>query len=233
MEAKMNIKSIGLVIAASACLIGAELPGAQATTIGVNQTLDVSGGVCQATSCTAGALSNVFASNFSPSIGTVSIATGDTLNYNLDFLGNQQLTVTNLTEVLLALITVGFVNSSNLNMTGTLSFLDVSGNIVYTTPSLTDDNGSIHVGQAFSNFPSLPNTITFGGLSYTGTVNSYASGVPTRDYDTGLFHLEADQVVGSVAAVPEPSTWAMMILGFAGLGFIAYRRKSKPALMAA
>jgi hypothetical protein len=36
-----------------------------------------------------------------------------------------------------------------------------------------------------------------------------------------------------VAAVPEPSTWAMMILGFAGVGFMAYRRKSKGALMAA
>jgi hypothetical protein len=34
-------------------------------------------------------------------------------------------------------------------------------------------------------------------------------------------------------AVPEPSTWAMMILGFCGLGFMAYRRKAKPALMAA
>jgi hypothetical protein len=34
-------------------------------------------------------------------------------------------------------------------------------------------------------------------------------------------------------AVPEPSTWAMMMLGFAGLGFMAYRRNSKPALMAA
>lgn len=33
-----------------------------------------------------------------------------------------------------------------------------------------------------------------------------------------------------VGAVPEPSTWAMMILGFAGIGFIAYCRKSKPAL---
>ncbi len=40
-------------------------------------------------------------------------------------------------------------------------------------------------------------------------------------------------VEGTVAAVPEPSTWAMMILGFAGVGFMAYRRKSKPALMAA
>jgi PEP-CTERM motif len=36
----------------------------------------------------------------------------------------------------------------------------------------------------------------------------------------------------TVGSVPEPSTWAMMILGFAGIGFMAYRRKSKPALMA-
>jgi PEP-CTERM motif len=37
----------------------------------------------------------------------------------------------------------------------------------------------------------------------------------------------------SVAAVPEPSTWAMMILGFATLGFIGYRRKNNMALGAA
>jgi hypothetical protein len=39
--------------------------------------------------------------------------------------------------------------------------------------------------------------------------------------------------VTAVTAVPEPSTWAMMILGFGGIGFMAYRRRSKPALMAA
>ena len=30
--------------------------------------------------------------------------------------------------------------------------------------------------------------------------------------------------VSSVGAVPEPSTWAMMLLGFCGLGAVAYRR---------
>ena len=40
-------------------------------------------------------------------------------------------------------------------------------------------------------------------------------------------------VVTLAGAVPEPSTWAMMLLGFAGVGFMAYRRKSTPALMAA
>jgi len=33
-----------------------------------------------------------------------------------------------------------------------------------------------------------------------------------------------------VGAVPEPSTWAMMALGFAGLGFMAYRRRKQLAL---
>lgn len=31
------------------------------------------------------------------------------------------------------------------------------------------------------------------------------------------------------SAVPEPSTWIMMIAGFAGLGFMAYRRRPRPA----
>jgi hypothetical protein len=30
--------------------------------------------------------------------------------------------------------------------------------------------------------------------------------------------------------VPETSTWAMMILGFAGVGFMGYRRKNRMAL---
>ena len=30
-----------------------------------------------------------------------------------------------------------------------------------------------------------------------------------------------------VGAVPEPSTWGMLIIGFAGIGFMAYRRKSQ------
>lgn len=29
------------------------------------------------------------------------------------------------------------------------------------------------------------------------------------------------------SAVPEPSTWAMMVLGFCGLGFVTYRRRSQ------
>lgn len=34
-------------------------------------------------------------------------------------------------------------------------------------------------------------------------------------------------------AVPEPSTWAMMILGFCGLGYLAYRRRNQAAALTA
>ena len=37
----------------------------------------------------------------------------------------------------------------------------------------------------------------------------------------------------AISAVPEPSTWAMLLLGFAALGLMAYRRNAKPAWMAA
>jgi hypothetical protein len=41
------------------------------------------------------------------------------------------------------------------------------------------------------------------------------------------------EIRGNISAVPEPSTWAMMVLGFAGVGYMAYRRKAKSALMTA
>jgi hypothetical protein len=34
------------------------------------------------------------------------------------------------------------------------------------------------------------------------------------------------------SAIPEPSTWAMMVLGFGGLGYAAFRRNSKKGQMA-
>lgn len=57
-----------------------------------------------------------------------------------------------------------------------------------------------------------------------------------------LFSLDAkDPITGHVfdvkpapvAAVPEPSTWAMMLLGFGGLGFMTYRRKRTVAAVRA
>ncbi len=57
-----------------------------------------------------------------------------------------------------------------------------------------------------------------GGGSFTGYVETPNNLIYQVDNGTTTF---------SVAAVPEPSTWAMMILGFMGVGFVAYRRKAQ------
>jgi PEP-CTERM motif len=49
----------------------------------------------------------------------------------------------------------------------------------------------------------------------------------TGQFTIGGDNIELDNntIQLAVAAVPEPSTWAMMILGFFGVSFMAYRRK--------
>jgi PEP-CTERM motif len=61
----------------------------------------------------------------------------------------------------------------------------------------------------------------------TSFVDPFAS---FQDSNGDVFSIS---VPAPTPAVPEPSTWAMLLLGFAGIGFMANRRKSKPALMAA
>ncbi len=59
-------------------------------------------------------------------------------------------------------------------------------------------------------------------LSTGGTQNAFFAADVTGNNTTGP--------VGAISAVPEPSTWAMMILGFMGVGFMAYRRRGQPSL---
>jgi choice-of-anchor C domain-containing protein len=65
--------------------------------------------------------------------------------------------------------------------------------------------------------------------SFSFVANSTMSTLTFVDTDTGPYGPALDNV--SVTAVPEASTWAMMILGFFGIGFIAYRRKSSASGM--
>lgn len=74
-------------------------------------------------------------------------------------------------------------------------------------------------------------------LDWTGVTEVDIVGTGTGNCDgygcAGGFYVNDIEVNDPVASVAEPSTSAMMILGFAGVGFMAYRRKSMPALMAA
>ncbi len=73
--------------------------------------------------------------------------------------------------------------------------------------------------------------------------NGVLPGTTTADYgltfatpilDVDPYTVSADQYVagGITVDVPEPSTWGMMMLGFAGLGFAGYRKSRKAAVSA-
>jgi hypothetical protein len=60
-------------------------------------------------------------------------------------------------------------------------------------------------------------------FNFANAYQYYAFGASTVAVQLG----NSDQELSAIGpAVPELSTWAMMILGFAGLGFMAYRRRS-------
>lgn len=71
------------------------------------------------------------------------------------------------------------------------------------------------------------NTLYLDVDQNTGTTNSRFSAYG-YNWNQGLVTGFND----TVSAVPEPSTWAMMILGFAGIGFLTYRRRQTAAIAA-
>ncbi|MBN8988325.1 MAG: PEP-CTERM sorting domain-containing protein [Rhizobiales bacterium] len=71
-------------------------------------------------------------------------------------------------------------------------------------------------------------TSTFGFFGIT-SATPFSSATFTSQNAISTFNIP--EIEFRVAAVPEPSTWAMMILGFVGVGFMAYRRKSKSVSM--
>jgi hypothetical protein len=85
--------------------------------------------------------------------------------------------------------------------------------------------GGITPGQTVSGFlvgdtSTTPLTsIPWFAYAYGGTYTG--GGNFSTDVNPGF-----EGVAGAGSVIPEPSTWAMMLLGFAGLGFAGYRRRT-------
>jgi hypothetical protein len=125
---------------------------------------------------------------------------------------------------------------------GAITGEEVKFDVTFTTPfTLAADHyffvPKVEVTDADGNFfwLSAPKPLTGGTGAFLGDLQSW-----TRDEalepdwlrvgmditGQGPFNA-AFSLSGSV--VPEPSTWAMMLIGFAGLGYAAYRRESRVA----
>ena len=78
-------------------------------------------------------------------------------------------------------------------------------------------------------------TLVFG--SYQSFFNAdFTQAVTARAWNSTIYGdagAQAGALQTTFGAVPEPSTWALMLLGFAGLGFAGYRRAKGRAAVAA
>ena len=70
--------------------------------------------------------------------------------------------------------------------------------------------------------PSDPHFILVGSMP--GIISFVQLSTPLPGGLISVHSFSAGNAEITIAAVPEPSTWALMLLGFAGLGFVGYRR---------
>ena len=106
-------------------------------------------------------------------------------------------------------------------LVGNFSYVDSEINAYNPTTGMWE--GMISVDPGAGNSPGGLWDLTFGGGGKDGDPNVlyFTDGINSEHH--GLF--------GAITSVPEPSTWAMMLVGFGGLALLAARRRrASPAI---
>lgn len=132
---------------------------------------------------------------------------------------------------------------TNFNTPYTFTGIEVIGNSIYTDGGFSG-NENIYQYDMLGNLVGTLNTNmtgAMGGLAYdpiTGTWWVGTSGALDQIDSSGNvltvlsigggFH-DGLAIGDLTGGVPEPSTWTMMLFGFAGIGYAAFRRRTRPA----
>jgi hypothetical protein len=175
--------------------------------------------------------------SFSTSIGSLSVTTG----LLTDTASGDTATATGAASSTLASLDIAFDSLFSLTATAIESSSSVDGAPSAVGSSTFADLTIKVLGTTISiPIKPSPNDVIFDALGVTVTLNqqipddSESAGITTNaiaiDITTLLVsgHIDIGQsfasIDGSASPVPEPSTWAMMLIGLAGLGFAGYRR---------
>jgi len=221
------LKTLAAVAALTTTFVLAS--AASAATIDFTQTVDLTKATITSSSVTASG--TAFTTSLTNS-NELLVSNGDSVDYKVTFAPGQALTLTNV----FGLFQIGLISPNNIGITGnassTLRLFDTSGNTIVTllVNGFTSTQANI-VGDTFGNI-GVPISGTLGGfefinpnISLTGTNQPLNGQVLSMSVTGGSFQLT------SVAAVPEPATWAMMLVGFFGIGAtLRYRRRRTSTL---
>jgi hypothetical protein len=99
------------------------------------------------------------------------------------------------------------------------AFTDANGKVIEAFAPIPSDTSDADVHSTFTF--SIPTGAVFLQFGVNDDIFSDNNGALVID------------VTGVAPAVPELSTWAMLVLGFASVGFVAHRRKSVQTSMVA
>jgi len=203
-----------------------------------------------AAACTTAPVGTYTASGFSCNVGPVtfsdivlSTTTSGSGTVTLSQIAPFTTTVNGVTEYGLDLF-----YEANTGFSGGVADVGWSYN-VSGVPSLTDAFASLDGNTTGADaLVALTETLATGGSGTVLKLTSAGTTSATFAPYTGWLHVIKDQndfasegsaafssIVGnafSVGGIPEPSTWAMMLLGFAGLGYAGFRGARKERLQA-
>ena len=117
---------------------------------------------------------------------------------------------------------------ANITKSTFISFTYASDNQGFhiISPNLTRVEGGLNADGSLSFAVEFdgPNLSTFPNFTLGETSQFIAAaGLEEKDIGDGAFTLVS-------SPVPEPSTWAMLLVGFAGLGYVGYRRTRQGAV---
>jgi hypothetical protein len=159
---------------------------------------------------------NINSGPVAATLGHTGIAAGnftDIFQFRLDQNGTGSGSLTTGTETFLGSTDVDFISVLVNGLSATLTYRDASG-----AACTTRGVGTCGINETAS-ISGVP--ILFGQLN-TITVNGLSR---------GLGSYGGNATFTPAAAVPEPGTWAMMLIGFGGIGYSMRRRRKTSALL--
>lgn len=151
-------------------------------------------------------------------VAQLTVSDGDTLDWKLDF--SAPLSVSGLTRI----VASGLSNFQTQVGGASLNFLDAGGQTIFTAPeSFSGIWGGITAAFTPDTLVGAPTT--FSGLEFLVPISIVGGGSGLTDR-VGV-NLQAAGFSSSGLPLPEPATWAMLILGFFGLGSALRRQKGQ------
>jgi hypothetical protein len=179
--------------------------------------------------------------------GSIQISTGTPANPGQDLIDTSSLSIVNNSGATrIATVAVGDIDFSgpvsHFHLTGSGTWVNAGGSSI--TLEWFDDPANV---QGANNALDAPGDL-LGSFTSLGTdpLHSFSTDQTGTVSDSGPFSMtiwaQATLTPGAVllsrgqgeikTAIPEPSTWAMLGLGFAVLGFAGYRRARKDRISA-